>query len=732
MLFKRHTCLSWILLSVCGAAIVAAAIPEFVVTPSLPVDAYPSSIVTADFDGDGRLDIAVLCEGGGTNEIDVLLGNGTGGFSAPKRQVLNGYILHGMAVGDFNGDHRPDLVVGSGPGAQAGFEILLNSGGGNFSAARHVVGATGPRGIAVGDFNHDGHLDVVLADDSGVIVYLGHGNGTFAAPKTLSSGTGFNLVLVDDVNRDGNLDLVASFGTGIQVFLGLGDGNFQAPKIHSFGGVENVESVGLGDFNEDGKTDVAVGLVKGYFGASQILVLNGRGDGTFAGPGSQVNMGPGVPVGMVVGDFNRDGHLDVMVASSNGNGGVSGGNSANVILGDGNGTFRAPELFNVGTDPVAIDLADFNNDGKLDAAVANLSSGSVSILMGTQNGIFKGAREFVSTPCAASVLSGDLNGDKNLDLVTINLGGCYNGVPAGYSILKGNGDGTFQPAVTVNTGTPEPFSGVLADFNGDKLLDLAIVDISSNTVYIYLGHGDATFSLLTSYVVGTSPVFVINADLNKDGHQDLVVVNQNSNTVSVLLGTGGGFFQSPVNYAVGPSPNSVAIADLNRDGHLDLAVANDDHTISLLHGVGNGTFSSAGTLATGGASTYVVAADLNLDGAADLIVSDDSNSTVSVFLNNGVGGFSRHSDYAVGASPYFILAKDLNGDGAPDLAVSVASAVTVLRNNGSGVFGTRQDYGIGGFPGRLAGGDFNHDGFVDLAMPDSASGTVTTLINTKH
>jgi hypothetical protein len=135
----------------------------------------------------------------------------------------------------------------------------------------------------------------------------------------------------------------------------------------------------------------------------------------------------------------------------------------------------------------------------------------VSILLGTQNGIFKGAREFGSGPCAASVLSGDLNGDKNLDLVTINPTGCFNGVPGSYSILKGNGDWTFQPAVTVNKGTPRPVSGVLADFNGDKLLDLAIVDQLSNTVYIYLGHGDATFSVLTSYVVGTSPGFVINA-----------------------------------------------------------------------------------------------------------------------------------------------------------------------------------------------------------------------------
>jgi hypothetical protein len=226
----------------------------------------------------------------------------------------------------------------------------------------------------------------------------------------------------------------------------------------------------------------------------------------------------------------------------------------------------------VGTMPQGLVTADFNADGKLDLAVANDGSSTVSILLGNGDGTFTTK----STPAAGSganwVAVGDFNEDGKLDLAVANLGSTGTG---GVSILLGNGDGTFTLRSSPNTGNG-PFALIAGDFNGDGHLDLAVSNQNDGTVSILLGVGDGTFTSGGRLTVGNFPQVIVAGDFNEDGKLDLAVSNQTDNTVSVLLGNGNGTFQAQSIVPVGGSGSPIGLiaADFNGDGHLDLAAVN--------------------------------------------------------------------------------------------------------------------------------------------------------------
>jgi hypothetical protein len=234
--------------------------------------------------------------------------------------------------------------------------------------------------------------------------------------------------------------------------------------------------------------------------------------------------------------------------------------------------------FGVGAGPTSLAAGDFNGDGKLDLAVANHDAGTVDVVAGVGgNGRFSAP---VSTSYAGPNISamavGDFNGDGKLDLVTANNGNKT------VSVLLGNGNGTFETAVSYTVGS-SPNSVAVGDFNGDGKLDLVTANSGDNDVSVLLGNGNGTFQPAINYAVGVDPTSVAVADLNNDGHLDLVTANAGSNTVSVLLGNGNGTFQPAVNYAVGTEPTSVAVGDFNGDGKPDLVTANAGAgTVSVL------------------------------------------------------------------------------------------------------------------------------------------------------
>jgi hypothetical protein len=351
------------------------------------------------------------------------------------------------------------------------------------------------------------------------------------------------------------------------------------PVSGAFGSATNFAAgngalgVAAGDFNGDGKQDLAVANLE----TDNVSILLGNGNGTF---GTATNFAVGdIPESVAVGDFNRDGKQDLAVANLS-------SDNVSILLGNGNGTFGTATNFAAGNAPEVVVVADFNGDGRDDLAVANFASDNVSILLGNGNGTFGAATNFAAGDGPRSVAIGDFNGDGRQDLAVANI------TSDNVSILLGNGNGTFGAAINFTAGDG-PGSLVVGDFNRDGKQDLAVTNFGSRNVSILLGNGNGTFGAVTNFVVGTNPQSVVVGDFNRDGKQDLAVANQGSNNVSILFGNGNGSFGAAINFAAGIGPFGVAVGDFNRDGGQDLAVANqfsDDVSI-LLNGAG---------LATGG------------------------------------------------------------------------------------------------------------------------------------
>ena len=747
---------------------------------SYKVDVGPVWVGVGDFNGDGKPDlvtanIGTCCSFGGNGSMSVLLGDGDGTFRPAVNYSAGSYANSGV-VGDFNSDGKADVVIAG----NAGLYVLLGNGDGTFRNALLSNTSNNYTSLGSADFNGDGVPDLVALSGGSVVIFLGNGDGTFQPPATvMASGVYFSFLAVADMNVDGKADLIGlstSYSAGATVLLGNGDGTFQ-PGLNGPGtGNANPMAFSVGDFNGDGKPDVAM-----VYWTAVALQL-GNGDGSLqTGIVSNLSFTPGSFA--LAGDFNGDGKLDIAYV-----GYVS--SFVYLAFGNGDGTFQFGGYefgASFATDGYqgTVVQGDFNGDGKPDFAVSNNNTSTVNVFLGGQfsglnisathagnftvgqTGVYQIAIQnpaFARTngsvtvtdtlpagltatsisgsgwTCTLSTLtctrSDALGNNASYPTITIavNVAGSLSpstiinraSVSSG-GIVNTAADPTRIVVATMTTLTVSPNPSSL----GQTVTMTATVSAGTTGAVLF---SDGDTPLGTATLTGGTASFSTN--LLASGQRLLVATyagdsTRAPSTSNIILQTVNASpasgFGTGANFTTGAGPWAIAVGDFNRDGIADLVTANSTAgTISVLPGNGDGTFGSHRDYTVGMKPVAVVTGDFNNDGKTDIAAANQADNNVSILLGNGDGTFQPALNYATGKGPVALAAGDLNGDGRADLVVANGSdgTLTLLFGNGDGTFNAAAGPLAANSPNSVAIGDVNRDGKADIVYGSYAGAYV--------
>jgi hypothetical protein len=601
-------------------------------------------------------------------------------------------------VADTNGDGIPDLIAND----EGAIQVLFGNSNGTFWTGPSTnTGWRAGLNIVATDLTGNVTVDIVITGGPdgdnpplGVGVCLGNGNGTFHDavfyPAPNDTGMGGNPV-VGDFNGDGIPDIAAVGSLGVWLFTGKGDGTFNPGVLAVALATGAGGDLAAGDFNGDNKLDLVVALTFG--GADEsgngFVVLLGNGNGTFQAP--QAFSEPKKPLGLVVGTLTKGGHPSIVLSSSAG---------AYLYYGNGAGGFSGPRGVDLTGTPA---IGDVNGDG-----LPDLVFPGVNIVFGAGGGTFTKPYSYTvdSTGGGHNVVLADLRNDGLTDIVT--------DAQDAISVLLSQGKGSYEDGQwTAVTGGAA--CGASADFNGDGKPDLAVNTPTGVAILLGTGNAAAPFTPgATMSLADTGCLYT--GDLNGDGIPDLVVTTPTA--LVAYLGNGDGTFTQKSSTAIGPG--AVVLADFNHDGKLDFATSGN----LLALGNGDGTFQTPTAFVpnppAGGFSNIAVG-DINSDGWPDLVLtnSDVPYSNLYVLLNNQKGGFTQVPT-SFGELTNQAILVDLNGDGNLDLITSGSGGGGnyIYLGNGQGEFtylaglegpaGTQQEF--------VMAADLNGDGIPDIAI----------------
>lgn len=746
-------------------------------------------LVTGDLNGDGKPDLVSVQYNG---VIYALINNGAGGFAAPVEYdppMLTDDVTYAVGA-DFNGDGRMDIALVDQSNNQ--IDIFLNQGNGTFATPTSIPIVTSDHenlnAIAVGDVNGDGKIDFValtsITTGGGrfgpnnvqggspsttftLQTFFGNGDGTFVTPtaaqttvQTITSGAavlGANMELAD-LQGNGTLDLLFPIGETIggapnyqkygAIAPSNGDGTFGAFTTPITGDQFNrpTDTIHAIDLNGDGILDLVLQADQ------QIYTALGTGNGNFA---ATINTGFDSEI-LQFADVNGDGYPDLLSQTS----------GMEVALGNGDGTFNPPPAVYLSTDTGGIEdsvFGDFNGDGILDIAAITNDPRVIELAQGLGGGVYTAVPALYS-PANPAIPSGnleleavaDFNGDGVSDILSLNLLS-----PPSLTVALGNGKGgfTYKTALSLsqfpNLQYVQP---VTADFNGDGFPDILLTG-SVGSLAVALSNGDGTFKTPVNIPLGPlgcTPDLADVADLTGNGHLDIVIAyggdtgcgegGNNPSGYFVISGNGDGTFGAAQFYPFGNELYAPTLADLNGDGIPDLML-NDEpmapglgrtFAIYFLPGNGDGTFGAPLAVNIGGVVSQVIAADVNGDGIKDLILfnegnytgntsfgdSPGSNAGIDLFMNDGHAVFNPLSQLSAGNYYMNGYVGDVNGDGVADITASLFEVNT--QNNAEDGFVTWLGLGQGyfapvGTPAQrgadlLLPGNFLSDGTTSFAV----------------
>ncbi len=776
---------------------------------SLPYSA--DGIAVGDFNGDGKQDIALAA----TGQIVIGLGDSNGGFMQ-NATITVGTTPRSIVASDFNNDGKTDLAVAN--SGSNNVSILLGDGSGGFSQAvgSPVSAGSGPQSVAVGDFNSDGKNDLAVANSGGnVTILLGSGNGGFsqAAGSPVSAGNTPNFVAVGDFNNDGKQDLAVvnydfNFG-GVTILLGTGSGGFISGQPIGLGAGSLPSTMAIGDFNGDGQQDLAIPIS----GGSSTAILLGNGSGGFTdADGSPVNSGSG-PYGVAVGDFNGDGKQDFAVTNISAvtvllnncaptitpvavsrQQGSTGTVSTIATVGDVETGAGLLTVAVTGTVPTGITITSISNtNGTITANVAasctaTVGANTVELTVTDGNGAMTTANltvnvtantgptltytnQFVAPGGSLSISPATGPADNgSISTIVVQSLGTYTGT-IGVNNLTGvislsnaspNGTHTITIRATDNCGattnaiftlTVNLITPTLGNYpnttiisGGNTTVTPAAAPVNATSVTAALS---TNFKGTLTINPTTGVVSITNANVAGLYSVTVAAVNGSGGTATKTFvltvanpancsPAGFGFSQpsgSPI--GVGTDPESIAVGDFNNDGIQDLVLANDgSNNVTVLLGVGGGSFTQANSspISIGTDANSVAVGDFNSDGQQDIAVANSVSSNVAILLGNGSGSFSpaMGSPVNAGSGSIFVAVGDFDANGRQDLALGTIgnNAVTILLGNGSGGFTSApgSPVTIGSNPLSLAIGDFNADGRQDLAVASNVGDNLTILL----
>lgn len=647
-----------------------------------PTCGGPTAVLAQDLDLTGLPDIVITCNTPSSNVIQVFLNLGNGTFQPTVDGVKNIVLGTGLgpvtiASGDFNGDGHPDLAVAdSGDGTVT---LFLSNPANNFTyyVVKTLSGFGTPTGIVAANFTKSGHVDLAVTDSSTQTVHVltGDGTGNFTSVSTAATQVDPNAIAAGDFNHDGNIDLaVANAGSGtVSILFGNGNGTFSLSQTVKVGpntgnGASSIIPV---DAYSNGPSDLIVGNTL----QNNFAVLINNGNGHFrADQDYSVSNGPAY---LAVGDFNRDGKPDVAVTQTN-------GSAVSLLINNtlptpqpGSRNFRKPKLLTPmnGNMATGVAVADFNGDGLPDIATAYFEDNSVRVVLNQRHGNFSAATSYPVGKQPYWIAAGDLNNDGYPDLVTANT------TDGTISVLmnKADGTGAFQPAVTYTVGHL-PYQVAIGDLNGDGIPDIAVTDYGDNTVTILYGPLNSQFGVVQSLPTCTNPYGIVIGDFRHSGQNDIAVTCFHSAQMEVFLNNGmlpyqppmtPTSFQSPLIYSTDVFPTSLLVGDFNRDGNLDIVTGNSiANDVSFFAGNGDGTFKSAVNSFALNFPDSIAAGDVNGDGIPDLVTVAPNFNQVAVLLGKGDGTFQQRVEFNSGTQPWAVAVADFNLDGKTDIVTA--------------------------------------------------------------